>query len=75
MSYVLADTSVWVDLLRRGESSWAEELASLLKKKLVCTHGVVKAELLSGAGSEREYQALEKDLAVLPLLEDPPELW
>ena len=75
MSLVLADSSVWIELLRRGRSSVADDLRGLLKNKLICTHGVVRAELLTGAVSDEDFKGMEIGLLALPHLEDPPEVW
>lgn len=45
---VLADTSVWVEALRRGARGRAPEFADALERRDVVMCGVVAAELLSG---------------------------
>jgi len=47
---VLADTSVWVDYLRRGPSGAAADLDRLLHAGEIVLCGPVVAELLAGAG-------------------------
>jgi len=46
---VLVDTSVWVDFLRRGNSS----LTDLLEQGRVCTHQIILGELACGNISGR----------------------
>lgn len=46
---VLADTSIWVDYLRRGKGSKAARLDDLLAAGDVLVCGPVAAELLAGA--------------------------
>lgn len=46
---VLVDTSVWVDFLRRGNSS----LTELLEQGRVCTHQIILGELACGNISGR----------------------
>lgn len=75
MSQVLADTSVWVELLRAGNSPSAKMLVRLLQEGLVCIHGLVRAELLSGTRTPSEYRELDDSLSALELLPDPPDLW
>ncbi len=53
MSAVLADTSVWIDFLRRGRDGRATRLDALLQEGQVVTCGPVAAELVAGAASEQ----------------------
>ena len=75
MSRVLVDTSVWVEMLRGEDSEPVRTLGDLLSRGLVCTNGLILAELLSGAKSQADYARLEDHLSALPYLNDPPELW
>jgi predicted nucleic acid-binding protein len=50
---IVADTSVWVEYLRRGERGWAWELDELLARGEVMMCGPVLAELVSGVPAER----------------------
>jgi predicted nucleic acid-binding protein len=50
---ILADTSVWVEYLRRGERGWAWELDELLARGEIVMCGPVLAELLAGVPAER----------------------
>lgn len=54
MPAVLADTSVWVDFLRRGQDGKAARLDRLLQEGQVVTCGPVAAELVAGASSEQK---------------------
>lgn len=76
MSQVLVDSSVWVEMLRRGDSTKATQiLGRLLSQGLVCTHGLIRAEILSGANSHADYRRLGDSFSALVLLSDPPDLW
>jgi predicted nucleic acid-binding protein len=75
MSRVLVDTSVWVELFRKGRSRPVELLGQLLKDGLVCVNGLVRAEVLSGADSRTRYGELEDLFSAVPVLADPPDLW
>lgn len=68
------DTSVWLDYFRgRGP---AELLVDrLIREGMVCTHGLIKAEVLSGARNEKEFRRLAEGFDALPLLNDPTDLW
>jgi predicted nucleic acid-binding protein len=50
---LVADTSVWVEYLRRGARGWAAELDELLQRGEVLMCGPVLAELLAGLPSDR----------------------
>ena len=75
MSLVLADTSVWIDFLNTSGSEEAEKLAALLDEDKVCILPMIRAEVLSGARTEREFQDLKEKLSALPSLEEPEDLW
>lgn len=75
MSRVLVDTSVWVEVFRGGESEAVRVMEDLLGRGLVCTHGLIRAEILSGARSRADYRRLEDGLSAVTCLEDPPDLW
>jgi predicted nucleic acid-binding protein len=75
MSQILVDTSVWVEMFRKGRSRPVEVLGNLLKDGLVCVHGLVRAEVLSGADSRARYSELEDLFSAVPVLPDPPDLW
>lgn len=57
---ILADTSVWIDHLRHGDT----ELVSLLETGAVCTHPFIIGEILLGSISNRN--AIQKMLGELP---------
>jgi predicted nucleic acid-binding protein len=50
---IVADTSVWIEYLRRGESGWAWELDELLARGELMMCGPVLAELVGGVPAER----------------------
>lgn len=75
MSRVLADTSVWIDFFRETDAPASRELDRLLRSGLVCMHGLVRAEILSGTRSPAEYRGLRRTLDALPSVGDPPALW
>lgn len=75
MSRVLVDTSVWVEMFRSTGSPAVDVLGGLLRDGLVCTHGLIRAEILSGARSLRDYKRLEEGFSALIDLPDPPDLW
>ena len=64
---VLADTSVWVTLLRRGRGA-APVLERALEDGRVVTTGPVVAELLQGLASEANRVDLERQIGALPFV-------
>lgn len=75
MSRVLVDSSVWVEMLRGRNSPEVSRLGVLLRENQVCTNGLIRAEVLSGAKTPKAYRQLSDDFSALELLPDPPELW
>lgn len=75
MSQVLVDSSVWVEMFRKGDSPEVRTLGELLRRGWVCTNGLIRAEILSGARSKVEYRRLSELLSALILLPDPLDLW
>lgn len=74
LSSVLVDTSAWLDYFR-GKGPAEAIVDRLLRAGDLCTHGLIKAEVLSGARNEKEFHRLAEGLDALPLLSDPPNLW
>lgn len=70
---VLADTSVWIEALRRGANGRAPQLADALDRREVVMCGVVAAELLSGARGEGH--GLWPHLAGLRWVDDARDDW
>ena len=72
---VLVDTSAWVEFFRDTDSPISGVVDRLLEEELVVTTGVIRAELLQGTRSEREFDELAVLLAALPELDEPSRLW
>ena len=68
---ILADTSVWIDHLRRP----VKDLEDLLLQRQVATHPLVRLELALGSIANRE--AVLESIAALPhvAVADPAELF
>lgn len=71
---VLADTSVWVDHLRRGGNGAVAQLQELLAARSVIMCGPVLAELLAGT-AERDRARLAGALRALPWSELDRGAW
>jgi predicted nucleic acid-binding protein len=66
---IIADTSVWIDLLRGGQRSGAAHLEGLLHRgdDVAMTEPVIM-ELLAGCRTDREVAATRRRLLGLPLV-------
>ncbi|MBN2265557.1 MAG: PIN domain-containing protein [Candidatus Aminicenantes bacterium] len=72
---VLVDTSVWIDYFRGTSESVAAKLDALLTEAQVCVPGIVAAELIQGAKSDREIRAVEDILEALTVIGHGPGAW
>ena len=75
MKPVLVDTSAWVRYFREKDSREEEIVAGLIEDGVVCTTGIVAAELISGARNNRDKAKLKQILSVLPFLDVTESLW
>ena len=67
---VLVDTSVWVEVFRRGTSFQLESVADL--EEVVTCLPVIQ-EVLQGFRDERAFQLARESMYALPLVESPLE--
>jgi predicted nucleic acid-binding protein len=72
---ILADTSVWINALREGESAERLALDALLAQQELAMTGVVLSELLQGTRAPQEFTRLATRLRSLPFLLDTIETW
>jgi predicted nucleic acid-binding protein len=72
---VLIDSSAFIEFFREGDSEIALAVDQLLEARLAATCGVVKAELLQGTRSDREFKQLRHMLDALPCLPEPEDRW
>ena len=64
---ILVDTSIWVEMFRRGR--FKAQLAALIGNDQLCTHPFVVAELACGSLPDRQQTLLELDkLTALPTI-------
>ena len=64
---MLADSSVWIDWLRRGDGWTLLRLDRALARREVFLLPVVLQEILQGAATEERFRAWQRALAVLPV--------
>ncbi|MBP7865438.1 MAG: PIN domain-containing protein [Acidobacteria bacterium] len=71
---VLVDTSVWIDFFRRTEPGFSV-VQRLLAEDRVCSAGIVVAEMMQGAKSEKELSVLRDFVHVFEFLHESPATW
>jgi len=71
---VLVDTSVWIGYFRKKEPCFSI-VAQLLAEERVCSAGIVVAELMQGAKSEKELGVLRDFTHVFEFLPEGPKVW
>ena len=71
---VLVDSSVWIEFFRKNEPYHGIVSQLMDTEQIVCC-GVILAELLQGAKSDREIAVLENFPQVFTFIHETPELW
>jgi len=74
LAKVLVDTSAWIDFFRQIEPCYSM-VQRLLTEERVCTIGLIVAELMQGAKSEKELAVLRDFVHVFPYLPESPKSW
>jgi predicted nucleic acid-binding protein len=75
VSDILVDTSVWLEFFKAKDSPYAEALDRLLEDERVCTSDLIKAEIIPGARTPRQFRELKEYFDALPLATEPASLW
>jgi predicted nucleic acid-binding protein len=66
---IVVDTSVWIDLLRGGESPAVSRCVELIEDGApIALTDVVLTEILQGLPSEREARLVERQMRAFPIL-------
>jgi hypothetical protein len=71
---VLVDTSAWIDFFRKKEPSYSIVLELLTENRIVSA-GIIVAELLQGAKTEKEAAVIKDFVHVFEFLPETPKLW
>ena len=75
MSRILVDSAIWIEFFRRPDAPVSLVLDQLLAHRLVCTTGLIKAEVVPGARSPREFRRLRSLFDALPLAPEREGFW
>ncbi|NUO09844.1 MAG: PIN domain-containing protein [Candidatus Brocadia sp.] len=71
---VLVDTSAWIEFFRKKAPYHKTVLELIDSNSIYCT-GIVLAELIQGAKSQKELDVLKEFLHVFDFIPDSTELW
>lgn len=71
---ILVDTSAWIEFFRKKEP-WYSAISGLMDDKRICCSGVILAELIQGAKSEKELEILRDFRHVFEFLGESVDLW
>lgn len=74
LARVLIDTSIWIEFFRKNEPYYGIVGQFIDDGQILCC-GVILAELMQGAKSDKELAVLEDFLHVFTFIPESPELW
>jgi len=71
---ILVDTSAWIEFFRKKDPYY-KVILELIDTSKVCCSGIILAELLQGAKSQKELDVLKEFLHVFDFLPESTEMW
>lgn len=74
LARVLIDTSVWIEFFRQREP-YHGIVAKLMDDEQVVCCGIILAELMQGAKTDKELAVLDDFLQVFTFIPETPKLW
>jgi predicted nucleic acid-binding protein len=74
LARVLIDTSVWIEFFRQREPYHGIVTKLIDDEQVVCC-GIIIAELMQGAKSDKELVVLDDFIKVFSFISETPELW
>ncbi len=74
LARVLIDTSIWIEFFR-GREPYRGIVTKLIDDEQVVCCGIILAELMQGAKSDKELAVLNDFIKVFTFIPETPELW
>ncbi len=71
---ILVDTSAWIEFFRKKDPYY-QAILEFIDNGRICCVGIVLAELLQGAKSQRELEVLKEFMHVFDFLPESTEMW
>jgi predicted nucleic acid-binding protein len=71
---VLVDTSVWIEFFRKKEPHFST-VSELMEADAICCTGIIYAELLQGAKTEKELATIKEFAHVFDFIAETDALW
>ena len=71
---VLIDTSIWIEYFR-GKKEVYKKVNELIDSGRVCSLGLITAELIQGAKTEKEIRVIKDIATVFPRPAEEPHSW
>ena len=72
---VLIDTSVWIEYFRNQSSGLVGFVAEIVKDREICVPGVILAELMQGAKSEKELSVIAEFMDAFTIIDQTDQTW
>jgi hypothetical protein len=76
MTKIIVDTSAWIESFHpKGDIKLKEKVKQLITEGTILLPGIIKAEILRGAKSKKEYESLDELLDGLTYLPVEENFW
>lgn len=72
---ILIDTSVWIDYFQNKPSSISEKVDGILSENNIYIPKIVIAELIQGAGSQKEISIIEDFFDAFNIIDQKEDTW
>ena len=72
---ILIDTSVWIEYFRNQSPSIVDFVAEIAKNREICVSGIILAELMQGAKSEKELSAIAEFMDAFTMIDQTDQTW
>jgi len=75
VSYILADTCIWINSFDNAVSTEAKDLARLIDSQRLVIAGVVLTEFLTGVKDRTVFEVVADKLSSFPLIDPKRQTW